>query len=145
MKSENNSANKFAALVAWVALLAACVLLSACASTVTPKIVQDTVVSFDVNAQNAGFLGFDNAGNGVITEHARFRYNALVNLYGACFTPPVACDAGISPVALADKLNNSVIIGTAPAGAYLIDAQHLVDFAQMQRWLKSNRPPCATR
>lgn len=100
------------------------VLTAGCSSTVTPKVVTDPGPSWDVGERNSGFLAFDSRGWGVITPHARDRYNALVVLYGGVYKPPVRVDDGIEAT------------GT---NTYLIDPEHLVKFATMNRWFKSGK------
>jgi hypothetical protein len=105
--------------------VAAAALLLGCTSTVIPRQVSDSQASFDGNAQNSGFLGFDTDGNGILTAHARDRYNGLVSIYGGRFSPPLTMDAGIRAAA-----------GT---NTFTIDAEHLVKFATMNRWRKEGR------
>ena len=88
MRCARNSRNS------WVVLaLALMLLFSAC--TIVPKPVRDARASFDGNTANSGFLQFNADGSGRITPHARERYNGLVKLYGAHFTPPLAANAGL--------------------------------------------------
>lgn len=87
--------------------------------TATPRAVQPIAPSWDGNEQDSGLLnGGKPLANGdfVLTAHARDRYNALVAKYGSTFAPPVATDAGITPL---------------PDGTFLIDKQHLDAFARM--------------
>ncbi len=102
-------------------------LLTGCAPTVTPRVVRSSEASWDANEQNSGFLGFDAAGNGILTPHAKGRYDALLGLYGALFVPPLVREAGITRTA---------------TNTFLIDAEHLADFATMNRWRmeESKRP-----
>src|ERR1044071_9239090 len=103
------------------------ILLAGCAPTVTPRVVRSSEASWDSNQQNSGFLGFDGAGNGILTPHAKARYDALLAAYGVLFVPPLVTNAGITPTA---------------TNTFLIDAEHLADFATMNRWrLESTRRP----
>jgi len=86
--------------------------------------VKDLQPSFDGGVQNSGFIGFTVDGSGIITPHARDRYNGLVQIYGTNFVPVLRVDAGIT---------------ATPSNAFVIDAQHLVDFATMNRWRKNAR------
>lgn len=96
-----------------------------CTSTVIPVKVKPAVASFDGNAQNSGFIRFNKDGSGVISPHARERYNALCQAYGARFVPPVSgVDSGITPDG---------------AGNFLIDAEHLAKFAEMNLWKKEGK------
>lgn len=94
--------------------------------TVTPKIVTDTTPSFDGTNQNSGFIAFDPNGYGIITPHARDRYNGLIEIYGKKFNPPLTFDAGI--------------IKTC-TNTFLIDPQHDVYARTMNRWKKSGVKP----
>jgi hypothetical protein len=99
------------------------VLFAGCTTTVTPRIVASLQASWDGTNQNSGFIGFTDAG-GIITPHARDRYNGLIELYGKKFIPPITFDYGIS-----QHTNEN----------YIITPQALSDFAQMNRWYKSTR------
>lgn len=111
-------------------IIAACAIIvcscAGCAATVIPTIPTATQASFDGNAQTSGLIGFDAEGNGIITGHARDRYNALVGDYGAAFKPAVKADEGIAPIPATDT--------------FTIDGQHLVYFATMTRWHREGRP-----
>lgn len=91
--------------------------------TITPRIVRSPVASFDQGAQNSGFLGFARDGSGILTAHARDRYNALIQKHGSRFLVPIKPDEGLT-------------VGPQP-GTWLIDQQHLVKFQIMNRWEKS--------
>jgi hypothetical protein len=93
---------------------------------IRPPVVKDHEASFDGNTHNSGFIGFDAAGNGILTPHAKDRYDALVAQYGDQFHPPLAKGDGIT---------------LTSTNTYLIDAQHLVAYTRMNRWLKSGGPP----
>ncbi len=95
-------------------------LVPAC-STVTPPQVKAATASYDAGEPNSGFLGFTADGGGLITPHARDRYNALIALYGDRFLPALKPDAGV----------------VAQGDVFKIDAEHLVKFATMNRWHKS--------
>jgi hypothetical protein len=99
-----------------------CLLLTAC--TVTPRIVRLPSASFDGGAQNSGFQGFDSDGSGILTAHARERYNGLIRAYGSRFVVPLVVDEGLSAR------------GTVPE-TWKIDPEHLVKFERMNRWDKS--------
>jgi hypothetical protein len=106
--------------VGFVLLLAA--VLCGC-STVVPSPVVDREASWDGDRQTSGLLGFNEDGSGHITARARARYNALVALYGARFTPPLIEDEGVTP----------------QGDDWRIDAEHLVKFATMARWRKEGK------
>ncbi len=103
-------------------LLAIC-LTGGC--TVTPKRVQASSASFDGGAQNSGLIGFDQAGNAILTAHGRDRYNGLVAVYGCKFSPPVERDAGMT---------------VTSTNTFLLDPEHLVDFETMNGWRKACPP-----
>jgi hypothetical protein len=71
-------------------------------------------------------IGHDEAGNGIITAHARARYNALMDDYGKLFSPPVGRDEGL--------------VATA-TNTFLMDKQHLFIFATANRWRKQKFAP----
>jgi len=135
MKYENSSESEywlgwFIDLALAAAIIAMVLALAGCAGTVTPHQVRDHGASFDGNARNSGFLGFDSDGRGIITPSARARYNSLAALYGKRLDPPVGFDDGLTPT------------GT---NTFLIDAQHLVDFSTMNRWKRQGWEPPWTR
>lgn len=108
----------------WFALGVAIVLFaSGCAPTVRPLAPQAKTASFDGGQNNSGLIAIDLAHNGILTPHARDRYNGLVSRYGERFSPVVHQDEGISPT-----LTNT----------FLLDAQHLAYFAAMQRWKRQD-------
>lgn len=117
------------ALLLLAIALTACVLGTGCASTMRPAPVIRQLASWDGTNQNSGFICFTNGG-ALITAHARERYNALVKSYGARFQPALQEDAGIRAV---DEKNGS-------NGIYWIDAEHLADFATMNRWRRGEKP-----
>ncbi len=99
--------------------------LCGCTSTVIPTQVRDSHASFDGNQANSGFLRFSPDGSGVITPHARDRYNALAVVYGKRFSPALHADDGITALS---------------ADEFQIDSEHLVKFATMNRWRKQEKP-----
>jgi len=103
-------------------LLAMCAF--GCTSTITPPKIHDTQASFDGNAQNSGFIQYNEDGSALITPHARDRYNGLVDLYGAYFKPRPKHDEGLVQV----------------GSNWQIDAEHLVKFGTMNRWRKEGKP-----
>lgn len=105
-------------------------LLAGCSTTIIPVVPVDSQASFDGNTQNSGLLAFDGAGNGILTAHARDRYNSLAADYGATFKPPVKFDDGITST------------GT---NTFLIDRQHLVYFASMTRWHRAGKAPSPSK
>ena len=104
--------------------LAFVLMLAGCAPTVIPAQVRDHGASYDGNERNSGFLGFAADGTGIITPRARARYNELVARYGGLFRPALSADEGITPTA---------------TNTFLIDGEHLVDFATMNRWRKETK------
>lgn len=128
MNSAKNWPSKYESLLLALALCGyGCAgLLAGCAPTITPRVVQSQSASFDGNAQNSGLVGFDDAGNGILTEHGWNRYLELVHEYGSHFTPPLA----------APELSAKTATNT-----FLIDRQHLAYFAAMNRWKKQGANP----
>lgn len=114
-------------------LLALCLALTACTNTVVPKTVIPSQPSMDQSYKpgakegeqeaNSGFIGYTKGGNGLITPHARDRYNGLVEKYGNRFLPPLTKDAGVKP----------------SGDVFEIDAQHLAKFITMNRWRKEGK------
>jgi hypothetical protein len=120
--------------------IVAALLVSGCASTVTTERVVSTSHSFDGGEFNSGLVGLTYTTNvyrfmgiawcskdctgGVITPHARERYNALAALYGSRFSPPVKLDDGLA---------------STSTNTFKIDAQHLSCFCQMEYWRKNQK------
>jgi hypothetical protein len=100
-------------LVLGILLVAGC--------TVRPVAVRSSQASFDGNQQNSGLIGYDAAGNRIVTPHLRERFNGLVATYGNRFSPPVTADAGVTATA---------------TNTFLIDQQHWSYFLTMNRWRK---------
>ena len=100
-------------------------LASGCSNTVTPDRVTSAAPSFDGNEQTSGVLSI-NPNGAVVTDHFRFRYNALVSTYGRDFTPPLKADAGLTAMT---------------AGRWLIDRQHLSQFLEMNAWHRAGLKP----
>ena len=96
-----------------MSMLLAMILLTSC--TIVPKQPVSTVSSFSGNEQNSGFLGYTEDHYGIITQAKLDEYNALVDVFGSKFYPPVKENDGI----------------TRRNGAILIDKEHLVKFSQM--------------
>lgn len=107
----------FVGLMVLGVLAVAGIVSSGC--TVAPKVVTNSQASFDGNKQNSGLLGYDEAGNGIFTSHARDRYNALIDQFGKSFKPPIERDSGI----VATSTNT-----------FLLDGQHRFYFETMNRW-----------
>ena len=111
----------------WVWLLSitlAAMVISACTSTIRTKAPERAAASWDGTNQHSGFIGWAPDGRGIITFHARDRYNALVKRYGKRFPVPLKCDGGMQR-----DLD----------GTWLIEAEALVNFQQMQRWWRSEQ------
>jgi hypothetical protein len=105
-----------------IALTGLICLASSCARTVAPKVVVGTQASWDGGEQNSGIMAETEEHAGVVTPHFRDRYNALVEVYGGKFQPPLSRDAGVQAT------------GT---NTFLIDAQHFEYFFIMNRWRRS--------
>ncbi len=71
--------------------------------------MKQSVASWDGREQNSGLIAIDSAFNGVITPHARDRYNAL--------NVGAPLDQGVSATA---------------TNTFLIDAEHLARFAELR-------------
>ena len=70
--------------------------------TVRPPALQGGAASFDGGQQNSGLVGWHTNASGetfvIITPHMRERYNAMIEIYGARFVPPIKQDAGITEI-----------------------------------------------
>jgi hypothetical protein len=109
-------------------ICAAIVLLGGCTSTRQPVAVPvATLPALHGNLANGGLLSVDAKG-GVIDNEARQAYNALVDIYGNQFFPPLAHEAGVT-------------VEDSRANLYRIDLQHLADFAEMVQWRNAGRLP----
>lgn len=107
-------------------LLALALLCAGCCGTVTPVTVTSNTASFDGNTQNSGFIGWATNGAAIITLHGEARYEALIALYGKGFRPPLVRGEGV----IATTTNT-----------FIMDQEHTVKFATMNRWLKEGKPP----
>ena len=111
------------ALAAVIMIAVEAGLFLGCTSTVAPKPARDNVASWDGDAQNSGFIGYLPGGSGVITSHAKARYDALCAAYGSRFLPPLAAGPGLAETA---------------TNTWVIDAEHLEKFMLMNRWRKND-------
>ena len=110
----------------WLAVaVTAGIMLASCSTTVAPEAVKATEIMYDGNEANAGFIGFERDGGGVLSDGGRARYNALIEMYGHKMLIPLKPHDGISP-------------GPDP-GTWRIDAQHLVYFLEMQQMYRDDR------
>lgn len=114
-------------LQSWICLCAipslVAILLLLCGCTIIPEKVDRHEISFDGNMQNAGFIGFSDDGQGIISNQARERFNALAALYGQRFLPALHEGDGIS---VAPSVNERA--------AYYITKDSLRKFQTMTRW-----------
>ena len=110
-----------------LALVMLAVGLVGCTSTVAPKPIKGAVASWDGGVQNSGLIGKDGPGYFLITEHARERYNGLIERYGRYYVPPLKADQGIT--------------ATATNGVYRIDGEHLAKMIEMVAWKKEGKVP----
>lgn len=104
--------------------LALALVAGGCTSTVAPKPVVTHQVAFSDNSTNGGFVGFAIDGEGVITDRARAKYNALIDIYGKKFLPPITTDFGIT---------------TFTNNTFLITREGLSDFMLMNQWYKDGK------
>jgi hypothetical protein len=96
-------------------------LLSGCASTTTPETHAPQQASWDGNEQNSGIIRYTPDGF-LVTASFHDRYNELVAAYGKTYKPALQQDSGMRP---------------APDGLWLIDAEHLQRFVEMNLKRKS--------
>lgn len=108
-----------------IAILGA-LLCAGCLSTIVPPHAVSEGPSYDGGDRNSGFVGWctNMTVYGVITSHARDRYNILINIYKNKFIPPLSFDSGIVPYT-----NNT----------YLINKEGLSNFMLMNQWHKDGR------
>lgn len=97
--------------------------MTGCTTTVIPRTPVSSQASWDGTNHNSGFLGFEGV-TGIITPHARDRYNGLIEIYGKKFVPPITYDYGVTAY-------------TNGCGNYIISPQALTYFIQMNRWRRS--------
>lgn len=116
----------------------ALVLLLACScGTVTTKTNDSHTASYDGNAQNSGILAIAPAGGRIVTPHYRDRYNALIDLYGDQFDPPLKHDEGVA-------VNVKTLGGFSEMSSWIIDKEHHLKFGQMIQWKRDGRKPTGT-
>jgi hypothetical protein len=115
---------KFGNALVLSGLLTVCAFVGAgCISgTVTPPPVHSSQPSFDGNEPNSGVLFLADTG-AQVTPGFVARYNALVDLYGDNFVPPLKKNDGIQSVG-----NN-----------FRIDKEHLVYFLTMNGWRRDGK------
>ena len=130
----------------WLSKLFAVALIAlavGCASTLTPKIAESQLASFDGTNQNSGLVAFVNGG-AAMTTHAHDRYVDLVKEFGVRFHPPLTNDAGWLWTATDGSIWPT---GSTPAKTQIVydpnanwwvDNQHLAYFAAMNRWRKQD-------
>lgn len=109
-----------------IVMLLAVLLCAGCFSTIVPPPVKPIAASYDNGERNSGFYGFvtnNGVAYGIISPHARDRYNALIATYGKKFSPRIKEDYGII-----DNNTN-----------YLITLEGLSDFAIMNQWRKNGQ------
>ena len=100
-------------------------IVSSCATTVTPGPVESTQASFDGNEQNSGIIMSTPSGY-VVTDNFRLRYNRLIATYGADLATPATVDAGIAPIG---------------PDRWLITKQRMIDFLEMNAWRRAGLAP----
>ncbi len=122
-------------------LIATILVASGCAQhSVAPKENQPTQIAFSGNQQNAGVLGWADDGGSAINSAKRDEYNALIDLYGKQFAPPLKHDDGVAAIATwTDK------VGKRHTGAaWSIDKEHVTKFALMKSWEHRGDKPAGT-
>jgi len=98
--------------------------------TITPKQVESNSASYDGGEKNSGFIGWTTNNSicyGVITFHAKDRYNSLIKIYGKRFEPPLKENYGI------------ILDGRTTSTNYYITLEGLSKFSEMNRWRKNNQ------
>ena len=112
-----------------------------CTNTI-PNVTVSHGAAYDGNDRNSGFIGWDQAGNGILTASAVERYNLLMVRYGTKFVPPVRPSEGVSFAGT----NIVMYVSGKPDGLsgtnlWRIDKQHLVSFATAARWARQEGKP----
>lgn len=97
--------------------------------TITPKVLERDTISFDGGSQNSGFVMFLPDGSGLITTNAASRYNGLITIYKDKFIPPIYQNYGL------------VYTNIQNTNYYIISAESLVKFGQMNHWKRNQIPP----
>jgi hypothetical protein len=115
-RTKSNSASRSAVSLSLSEGVLVAVLLTLTACTVIPHPVKPSTISYSGTNQNSGIVATW-PGGGIIDEHKRQRYNALIDLYGAEFHPAVKHDEGLKPL---------------PDGNWRIDGEHLTDLLDME-------------
>lgn len=113
-------------------LVLATVLISAC-GTVTQKTNESRLPSYDGNARNSGILALAPGGGRIVTPHYHDRYNALIDLYGDQFDPPLKHDEGIA-------VNAKSLSDSSEMNSWIIDKEHHIKMGQMIQWKRDGRP-----
>lgn len=110
--------------------------LCGCIRTVVPIDVRPAAPAYDGNVQDSGLISIGPKG-AIITEHARDRFNALVDLYGKdpYFVPTLEHDFGITSM--------EGDMGRGPL--YLISKESLTDFVLMNKWRRMGKAPVSKK
>src|SRR5688572_15515756 len=104
-----------------VLLLLAFTLTTACTTTVVPKRIHSPVASFDGRTQNSGVIEKTDRGTVIVTQAWIERYNAMIEVYGGYFYPPL-------------KMNDGAF--RQADGNWEVDSAAFVHFLGMNRWRK---------
>ena len=108
-------------------LLTAIIMLALAGCTLAPNPVSAGGPSFDGNALNSGVVGRLPNGSYEITPAKLAAYNALISAgYGKGIIPEIKENAGATQL---------------PNGNYVMDDQHIVDFAVMASQYRSGTKP----
>lgn len=124
-KSKTSSPNDRAGiwlLIIGLGLLVATLLVATGCGTVSPKPVTASAASYDGAERNSGFIGWTTNGWGILTPHARDRYNSLIADYGGRFHPPLTADHGVTPTT---------------TNTFIFTPEAIADFAAMNRWRRT--------
>ena len=114
----------------WLGLIYASLLVMILVScTVAPKVLKRDTASFDGGSQNSGLVMFLPDGSGLLTTNAANRYNFLINIYKSKFIPPIYQNYGLTYT----NIQNT--------NYYIISAEALVKFGQMNHWKRSSVYP----
>lgn len=120
-----------------------CLSISSCGTIVPPTVVEKSS-SYDSSTpsgfpqDNSGVIGFhydsrNNVDGAIITDHAKERYNALIDAYRIQFRK-------LYFVMLNENDGLREFIEEDGSRVWFIDAEHLQYFMRMNRWAKERVP-----
>lgn len=107
--------------------------LQGCAKAITAQTVESHAASYDPQDKfgpTSGIVAVAPGGGRIVTQHFRDRFNALVDLYGDQFHPPLKHDEGFD----FSREGDTCIVNRAS----------YIKFGQMQQWKRDGKKPTGT-